>query len=76
MKIVGTGTITGVLGESERRRIEDIQNENRKFVTIPRRFCIQHSNKITIFKYFKLSSNFLNVIIGNLLHSLPLKHLN
>lgn len=38
MKIVGTGTITGVLGESERRRIEDLQKENRKFVTIPRRF--------------------------------------
>jgi len=37
VKIVGTGLITGVLGESEKARVENLQNENRKFVTIPRR---------------------------------------
>ncbi|XP_047139857.1 large subunit GTPase 1 homolog isoform X1 [Hydra vulgaris] len=37
VKIVGTGSATGVLGDSEKCRIKKLQEENCKFVTIPRR---------------------------------------
>lgn len=37
VKIVGTGTVTGVLGEAEKARIKKLQEEKKKFVTIPRR---------------------------------------
>ena len=37
IKIVGTGSMTGVLGEAEKNRIKNLQDEHRKFITIPRR---------------------------------------
>ena len=44
VKIVGTGSITGVLGEAEKERVEQLQNENKKFVTIPRRYYNSFQN--------------------------------
>lgn len=37
VKIVGIGSVTGVLGEAERIRVEKLQEEKKQFVTIPRR---------------------------------------
>ncbi|XP_057300387.1 large subunit GTPase 1 homolog isoform X2 [Hydractinia symbiolongicarpus] len=37
VKIVGTGSVTGVLGDAEKESVKKLQEENRSFVTIPRR---------------------------------------
>ena len=37
VKVVGAGTVTGVLGENEKAKLEKLHEENKKFVTIPRR---------------------------------------
>ena len=37
VKIVGAGTVTGVLGENEKAKLKKLHEENQKFVTIPRR---------------------------------------
>jgi len=37
VRIVGVGTVTGVLGEQDKVRIKKLQEENKSFITIPRR---------------------------------------
>ena len=48
VRIVGSGQITGVLGDADKARIKKLQEENKKSITIPRRqeFIIMKIKKL------------------------------